>query len=357
MHNSNLIQVLFFIGFILIISGLLVLDLGVFEKKDKVVSIKRAFVTTLIWIFLAIGFGCIIYFFGNQIHGIEDKQALVEVANKYHEKNFETKISDISFDQAVQMYNKRMFLEYITGYLIEYSLSIDNIFVMILIFSAFAVPPQYYKRVLMWGIVGAMIMRFIFIFVAGALISKYEWILILFGLFLIYSGISMFLKRNKKEEMNPDKNPIVRFCSKRWNVTNEINDHSFVKKIDGRKYITPLLLCMITIEFTDVMFAVDSIPAVFSVTKDPYIVFFSNIFAIMGLRSLFFLISGMVRKFRFLKIGLSFLLFIIGVKMILESNPINIEIPIIVSLLIIIGILSISIIASLIFPYKKKEIV
>ena len=235
MHNSNLIQVLFFIGFILIISGLLVLDLGVFEKKDKVVSIKRAFVTTLIWIFLAIGFGCIIYFFGNQIHGIEDKQALVEVANKYHEKNFETKISDISFDKAVQMYNKRMFLEYITGYLIEYSLSIDNIFVMILIFSAFAVPPQYYKRVLMWGIVGAMIMRFIFIFVAGALISKYEWILILFGLFLIYSGISMFLKRNKKEEMNPDKNPIVRFCSKRWNVTNEINDNSFVKKNRWKK--------------------------------------------------------------------------------------------------------------------------
>lgn len=353
MHNSQTIQVLFFIGFLVLICGLLVLDLGVFEKKDKVVSMKRALCTTLVWIGLALGFGLVIYFFGNQIHGIEDSQALAEVSAKYHEKGFNS--TDIPFEQAAHQYNKRLTLEYITGYLIEYSLSIDNIFVMILIFSTFAVPPQYYKRVLMWGILGAVVMRFIFIFAAGALIAKYEWILLVFGLFLMYSGTKMFIERNKKEEMNPEKNPLIKFCSKRWNVTNTIDDHSFFKKINGARYITPLFLCMITIEFTDVLFAVDSIPAVFSVTKDPYIVFFSNIFAIMGLRSLFFLISGMVQKFRFLKIGLAFLLFVIGVKMIIESEPINFEIPIVASLLIIVGILAVSILASMLIPEKKEK--
>lgn len=355
MHNSQLIQTGVFLGFIIVILFLLVLDLGVFEKKDKVISLKSAAVTTFIWMGLAVLFGLFIRFFGNQIHGIEDMQALMDMSSKYHETGILNKIANLSsFDQAVSIYNKQMTLEYFTGYLIEYSLSIDNIFVMILIFSSFSIPPQYYKRVLMWGILGAMAMRFVFIFVAGALVEKYEWVLMIFGVFLIYSAVSMFLKRNKKQEVKPENNPIVKWVSKIFPVHETIEDHSFVKRIDGRLFITPLLLSLIVIEFTDVLFAVDSIPAIFSVTKDPYIVFFSNIFAILGLRSLFFLISGIIGMFRYLKIGLAVLLLFIGVKMILECKPINFDIPILVSLLVIVAILLLSIVFSVLIPKKKS---
>lgn len=354
MHNSQLIQTAVFLGFIVVILFLLVLDLGVFEKKDKVISLKRATVTTFIWMGLAVLFGLFIRFFGNQIHGIEDMQALMEMSSKYHENGILSKIASLPFDQAVSIYNKQMTLEYFTGYLIEYSLSIDNIFVMILIFSSFSIPPQYYKRVLMWGILGAMAMRFVFIFVAGALISKYEWVLMIFGIFLIYSAISMYLNRNKKQEVKPENNPIVKWVSKVFPMHDTIENHDFVKRIDGKLFITPLLLCLIVIEFTDVLFAVDSIPAIFSVTKDPYIVFFSNIFAILGLRSLFFLISGIIGMFRYLKIGLVVLLLFIGIKMILECKPINFDIPILVSLLVIVTILLLSIVFSVLIPKKKS---
>ena len=353
MHNSGLIQILFLSGFVVLILGLLVVDLGIFEKKDKVVSFKRALLTTLIWIGLACAFGLIIRFAGEQMHGVEDKQALSEVVHKYHSKALSAKIDAMDYDVALNEYRRQSTLEYFTGYLIEYSLSIDNIFVMILIFSSFAVPAQYYKRVLMWGILGAMAMRFIFIFIAGALISKYEWVLLIFGVFLLYSGVKMFIQRNKKEEIHPENNPIVKWCSRIFPITHEITDHSFVRKIDGRQFVTPLLLCLIVIEFTDVLFAVDSIPAIFSVTKDPYIVFFSNVFAILGLRSLFFLVSSIIRMFRFLKVGLSVLLLFIGIKMILECEPLNIDIPVIASLLIIVGILLLSILFSVLLPQKQ----
>lgn len=352
--HSSLIETLFFVGFTVLILSLLTLDLGIFEKKDRVVSFKRALVTTIIWISIAILFGVVIRFFGNQMHGIEDKQALTEIVNKYHEKTLSKTTLDMPYDQAVNSYNKQLTLEYFTGYIIEYSLSIDNIFVMILIFSSFCVPAQYFKRVLMWGILGAIIMRFLFIFAAGALIQKYEQVLMLFGIFLIYSGISMFIKRNKKEEVHPEKNPIVKFFSKLFPVTPTIADHSFIKKIDGKTFITPLLLCLTVIEFTDILFAVDSIPAIFSVTKDPYIVFFSNIFAILGLRSLFFLVSSIIKMFRFLKIGLAVLLSFIGLKMILECKPIDMDIPTSFSLMSILAILVISILLSIFIPEKNK---
>lgn len=372
MHNSELIQILFLIGFIILIIGLLAIDLGVFEKKDKIVSLKRAAVTTLIWILLAGGYGCIMRFAGEQMHGIENAEALQDVVKKYHSKNTQKKILNIlpsenellseneqheRYEKALNVYRREATLEFFTGYLIEFSLSLDNIFVMILIFSSFAIPPEYYKRVLMWGILGAIVMRFIFIFAAGALVAKYEWVLIIFGLFLVYSAAKMLkdiLQHKQGGEFNPEHNPIVRFFSKRGNVTSTITDHSFVKKIDGKRYVTPLLICLIVIEFSDVLFAIDSIPAIFSITKDPYIVFFSNIFAILGLRSLFFLLSGIIQKFRFLKHGLSVLLFTIGAKMIIESLPnSDIDVPIVVSLGLIVGILTISIILSICIKPKN----
>ncbi|MGP1514738.1 MAG: TerC/Alx family metal homeostasis membrane protein [Bacteroidales bacterium] len=355
MHNSGLIQGIFLAGFVLLILIFLLMDLGIFEKKDKIVTFKRALITTIVWIGLATMFGLVIRFAGEQMHGIEDRQALNEIVNQYHSKTLSHKINAMPYEEALDEYRKQSTLEYFTGYLIEYSLSIDNIFVMILIFSSFAIPQEYYKRVLMWGILGAMAMRFLFIFVAGVLIAKYEWILLVFGFFLLYSGVKMFIQRNKTDEIQAQNNPIVRWVSKIFPVTNDIIDHSFIRRINGKKVITSLLLCLIMIEFTDVLFAVDSIPAIFSVTKDPYIVFFSNIFAILGLRSLFFLITSIIRMFRFLKIGLSVLLLFIGIKMIIESEPINFDISIAVSLLTIVGILLLSILFSVILPEKKQD--
>ena len=355
MHNSLLIQGLFMAGFVVLILGLLVMDLGIFEKKDRIVSFKRALCTSLIWIVLACLFGVVLRFAGEQMHGIEDKLSLTEIVNQYHGKTLAQKVEAADYEKALNAYRKQSTLEYFTGYLIEYSLSIDNIFVMILIFSSFAIPQEYYQRVLMWGILGAMLMRFIFIFAAGALIAKYGWVLLIFGVFLIYSAIKMFVQRNKKEEVHPENNPVVKFFAKIFPVTNEIRDHSFVRRINGHWVITPLLLCLIVIEFTDVLFAVDSIPAIFSVTKDPYIVFFSNIFAILGLRSLFFLVSSIIRMFRFLKTGLSFLLLFIGIKMILECEPLSIDIPVGVSLMIILAVLGISILLSVILPDKESK--
>ena len=353
MHNPEVVQSLFLIGFIILIFILLVLDLGFFEKQDKVVSLKNALFKTVIWMSLAATFGIVLRFSGEKMHGIENKQTLVETVDKYHGKSLASKVAKLDYDKAVNTYNKQTSLEYFTGYLIEYSLSLDNIFVMILIFSSMGIPPEYYKRVLMWGIIGAVLMRFVFIFVAGALVAKYEWILGLFGIFIIYSSVKMYKNRNKKEEINPKNNPVVKFFSKIFPVTNEIKNHSFIRKINHHYVITPLLLCLIVIEFTDILFAVDSIPAIFSVTKDPYIVFFSNIFAILGLRSLFFLVSGIIGMFRFSKPGLSILLMFIGIKMILECSPLNIDIPISVSLIVILGILSISILLSIFIPEKK----
>jgi tellurite resistance protein TerC len=231
---------------------------------------------------------------------------------------------------------------------------VDNIFVIIMLFLSFSVPKAYYHRVLFWGILGAIIMRFMFIFLSAALIQRFEWVMWIFGGLLIFTGIKMYFDKDKEEKMNVSKHPIVRFASNYFAVhPHFVKDRFFI--FHHKKWMmTPLFLVVLVIEFSDVLFAVDSVPAIFSVTKDPYIVFTSNICAILGLRSLFFLISNVMNLFHYLKIGLAVLLTFIGVKMLLGSI-FDIHIGTVPSLLSIVGILGISILASVIFP-KREDV-
>jgi tellurite resistance protein TerC len=255
---------------------------------------------------------------------------------------------------SLDAYNKNLGMEFLTGYIVEYALSVDNIFVILLIFTSFKVDRNNYHTVLFWGVLGAIVMRFLFIFIGAALISQFGWILYIFGAFLIYTGVKMYLERNNKEEIDIQHHPIVKFANKYFKIHSHFVGDKFFIEMNGVKMMTPLFLVLIIVEFTDLIFAVDSIPAIFSVTHDPYIVFFSNIFAIMGLRSMFFLLSSVVDKLRFLKVGLAVLLVFIGVKMLAHHYLEEIGFKTVHSLLIIVGILGISIIASLLFPGRKQ---
>src|SRR6202012_2762532 len=210
-----------------------------------------------------------------------------------------------------------------------------------LIFTAFAVSPKHYHKVLFWGIIGAVVMRFLFIFVGATLITHFHWILYLFGAFLVYTGVTMFINRNQEEEIDPENHKIVKFASKYFAVHPQFEGDRFFIRIDKKKLITPLFLVLLIIEVTDLVFAVDSIPAIFSITKDPYIVFFSNIFAILGLRSMFFLLVNIIDKFRFLKIGLSALLAFIGLKMLAGEYAERLGLTTFTSLIVILAILAI----------------
>jgi len=342
-------EILFLSGFLLMIAFFLALDLGVFNKNAHEVSIKESLLFTLLWISLAIGFFFFLRKFGDLMHRINSMESL-EAINTFHKHGLTfSPLAD--FETNLQLYRNQLSLEFITGYVIEYALSIDNIFVILMLFISFGTDKKYYHRVLFWGIIGAIAMRFIFIFSLSALIHQFEWILAIFGAILIYSAIKLFLNRNKEEKVDVKEHKLVKFFSKRFPVTSDYVDEKFVTKINGKRFITPLFLLLIVIEFSDVIFAVDSVPAIFSITQDSYIVFFSNVFAIIGLRSLFFLLSNIVNMFRFLKHGLSVLLAFIGVKMLLEVI-FHISISTQLSLLIILSIL-ISCILLSIFISKK----
>ncbi len=344
-------EAIFFIGFLLVIGFMLSLDLGVFNKKDHVVKFGEAAAWTAAWIGLALGFYVIINTHGDWIHGVETYEDLVLIKDKYAPH---LRLIPGDFETSLEIYRNNMSLEFITGYLLEYALSIDNIFVMILIFTSFGVRPKYYKEVLVWGVLGAIIMRFIFIFVGAALMARFEWIIYIFGIFLVYQGARIFFEK-EEEKMEPNKHPVVRFAARYLPVYPRfVYGHFFVKK-KGKRMVTPLFLVVLIIEFTDLIFAVDSVPAVFAVTKDPYVVFFSNIFAIMGLRSMFFFLSNIVGLFRFLKYGLGFLLVFIGAKMLAHSYLADIGFRTVYSLYVILGILAVSIIASVLFPEKKES--
>ncbi len=344
-------EIIFFGAFLLLITLMLLLDLGVFSRNSHEVSMREAGIMTMIWVSLSIGFYFFIMFFGDLIHGINDMDHLKEIIQLHHHP---VNVDGLDFDSALQSYRNNLSLEYITGYLIEYALSIDNLFVMLLIFMSFRVRRKNYKKVLFWGILGAVIMRFVFIFFSSALIHRFDWILYVFGAFLLFTGVRMFLSRHEEEKMEVSKHPVVRFASKYFRIyPHFVKDHFFIRKA-GKVFLTPLFLVVLVVEFSDVIFAVDSVPAIFSITKDPYIVFFSNIFAILGLRSLFFLLSGFMNKFRYLKPGLAVLLFVIGLKLIFEDYLHDIGFTTLHSLLLIGGILFMSVFLSLTIPEKRK---
>jgi len=285
------------------------------------------------------------------IHGITTMEELLSInAQNMHQLKFDL---TADLESNLQIYRRHLSLEYLTGYLIEYALSVDNIFVIIMIFVSFGVEEKYYHKVLLWGILGAIVMRFIFIFLCSALIHKFSWLLAPIGGILLFMAIKMFLQRNKNEKIDIKKHPVVRFASKWFHVSDTFYKGHFFIKQNGKRLITPLFIVLLVIEFTDVIFAFDSVPAIFAITKDPYIVFFSNIFAILGLRSLFFLLINIMNLFHYLKTGLAALLAFIGGKMICHIL-FHIDMGILTSLLVIVSILAISIIASLLFPKAQK---
>jgi len=300
------------IGFNLFVLAMLALDLGVFHRKAHVVSAKEALTWSIVWISLAMVFNAVIYLYWDRM-----------MPNSEYT-------------------NSEAGLAFFTGYLIEKALSVDNIFVFILIFSFFAVPAAYQHRVLFWGILGALVMRGVMIFAGAALLKQFHWVIYIFGAFLIFTGIRMALHRD--EEMHPDQNPIVRLFRKLMPVTDEFVEDKFFVRRAGTLMATPLFLVLLIVESTDLVFAVDSIPAIFAVTQEPFIVYTSNIFAILGLRALYFLLANVMDKFQYLKLGLSAVLTFVGIKMVITDLY---KIPVGVSLGIIALILSISVLASL----------
>jgi tellurite resistance protein TerC len=290
-------------GFLCFVLAMLALDLGVFHRKAHTVSIREAAIWSAVWVGFALLFGAGVHYW----------------------------------------YGPERALEFATGYVIEKALSVDNIFVFVVIFGYFAVPNALQHRVLFWGILGALVMRAIFIMLGGAFLAKFHWAIYVFGSILVVTGIKLLIQRN--EHYDPAGNPIVKLFRRFMPVSDKYDGQNFFTRIDGKRVATPLFLALLVVEATDVVFAVDSIPAIFAITKDPFIVFTSNIFAILGLRSLYFLLAGVVDKFRYLKLGLSFVLVFVGLKMLLVDYY---KVPVGLSLGIIAGILGGSVIASLI---------
>lgn len=345
-------EMIFFSGFIALILLMLFIDLGVFSKNSHIVSLKESVIWTSVWVALSIGFYFFLRHFGNLIHGFENIADIQASIEKYkHPINIE----GLTFQQALEVFNKSLSVQYLTGYIIEYSLSLDNVFVILLIFLSFNVPEKFYKRVLFWGILGAIIMRFIFIFSLSAIIVKFSWVMYIFGLFLVFTAIKMFMDflKKKEEKIDVEHHPMVRLTKKFFPVHPKFEGEKFWIKKNRILYATPLFIVLMVIEFSDLIFAVDSVPAIFAVTLDPYIVFFSNIFAIMGLRSLFFLVSHFFSKFFYLKVGLAALLAFIGLKMLMHSF---FKISTNVSLVVILSILVLSIAASLIHNRREEVI-
>ena len=345
-----------FICFLLTIAAVLALDLGIFDRKSHVVTFREALIWTFVWVSLAIGFYFLLLHFGDKLHNVKTIQDVQHRIDLYKHTYSILGVNDNL--KALDIYRHNLALEYITGYLIEYMLSVDNVFVILLVLISFRVQKMYYKRILMWGIIGAMIMRFIFIFLSAALIQHFDWLLYIFGIFLVFTGIKMFLERNKEDKVETESHPVVKFVSKYFPVYPRFFRQHFWFRNKHQKnkiYFTPLFLVLIVVEFTDVIFAVDSVPAIFSVTQDPYIVFFSNIFAIMGLRSLFFVVAHVINMVRFLKHGLSILLSFIGFKMLLAEPLHQWGFTTIHSLIVIVLILGTSVAASLIWPDKSRK--
>jgi tellurite resistance protein TerC len=343
-------ELLIFGGFTIFILIMLALDLGLFNRKSEAISLKQAIIMSTVWVCFALGFFLLIREYGHLLHDITSYED-IETINKLHFHQLDLIPGD--FEASLHKYDHNLGVEFITGYLIEYALSVDNIFIILLIFSAFKVDHKHYHRVLFWGIIGAIAMRFIFIFLGAALLERFFWIAYIFGAFLIYTGIAMLFSKHEKK-VDPENHKVVKFASRFFRVHKKQEGDRFFLRIDGKRFITPLFIVLLVIEFTDLVFAVDSIPAIFAVTKDPYIVFFSNIFAILGLRSMFFMLSSVMHKFRYLKGGLAIILFFVGVKMLFEEWLHHAGFTTLHSLFVILGILALSVILSLAIPQAEK---
>lgn len=295
-------------GFTLLVLLLLAFDLGVLHRNDRVISVREALLTSLGYIILALAFAVGVFVYMGETAGYQ----------------------------------------FLTGYLIEKSLSIDNIFVFVLIFTHFAVPPQYQYRVLFWGVLGALLLRASLIFAGVAVIEAFHWVIYLFGAFLIFTGIKMLVTVD--EEPDLEKNRVARFMRQHFRVTADFVGHHFFTRQNGLLYITPLFIVLVLVELSDIVFALDSIPAIFAITTDPFIIYTSNVFAILGLRALYFAIAGIIDRFHYLKYGLSLILLVVGVKMIVnawfDKNVISTEAALLLTALLIVGSISYSLIKS-----------
>ncbi|MDZ4782608.1 MAG: TerC family protein [Planctomycetia bacterium] len=337
------------IGFILFILAMLALDLGVLNRGAHVISAKQAMGWTVFWVFLAMVFNVAVYFiyehhwqgFGASGRAIAAKQAAGEELTKEEEH----------LRRYLPADGKEAAIQFFLGYLVEESLSLDNIFVMAVIFAKFRVPAKHQHRVLFWGIIGAQVMRGIMIGAGSAVIQQWQWITYVFGAFLIYTAFKMFFSGD--DEVDPENNLLVRWARKIYPVTPGYVEGKFFVQHEGKRAMTPLFLVLLVIESTDLLFAVDSVPAVFGITQDPFLVFTSNIFAILGLRSMYFALAAVLEKFRYLKYSLVFLLAFIGVKMLLVYFDIHFS-PV-MSLVIIGGILASGVFASVLRPEQHEE--
>ena len=301
--------------FAVIIILFLVLDLGLFHKQAHKISTRSALYQSIFWVVVSTLFGVFILLY-----------------------------DESGTEGAVQ---------YFSAYLTEYALSVDNIFVILLILKYFKVNEAYYHKVLFWGILGAIVFRGIFIFVGTFLIEKFHWILYVFGVFLVYSGIRIYFE-DGDEKIEPEKNPIMKFCKKYLPMSHHDHGGNFVIRENGKLLFTPLFLVIVLIETTDLIFAVDSIPAAFAITQNPFLIYTSNIFAVMGLRAMFFLLAGIIDKFYLLQKGLSVILFFIGAKMLLDIW--HIEVNVYLSFTVIIVTLTLSIVFSILIPRKIRKV-
>jgi tellurite resistance protein TerC len=304
-------NILFWVIFNAAILVLLFLDLAVWNRGGRVIPFKQALLSSACWIALALGFAVFVRYWLSPAKS----------------------------------------LEFITGYLVEEALSVDNLFVFLLLFSYFKVPPEQERTVLFWGIIGALIMRGVFIFAGVALVQRFHWVLYLFGAFLIYSGFKL-MAEGEGEEIDPSRNVVLRFARKMLPVSDHYEGNKFLVRREGKWLATPLFVVLLVVETTDILFATDSIPAILAITRDPFIVYTSNVFAILGLRSLYFALAGLMKLFHYLNYGLSVVLVFIGVKMLASMKY---DMPTWVTLLVIGVTLSLSILASLLFPKKEPK--
>ena len=303
---------LFWIVFNVFVIGLLLLDLLVFNRKAHAIGLREALGWSAFWVALSLGFNYLVYHTMGREAG----------------------------------------LQWLTGYLVEKALSVDNLFVFLLIFNYFKVPAEFQHRILFWGVLGALVLRAVFILVGGALLAKFHFLIYILGAFLVYTGVRMGLSGDGPE-IDPENNPIVRFLSRHLPITRQMDGGKFFVRRDGVRFATPLFVVLVMVETTDVVFAADSIPAILAITRDTFIVFTSNVFALLGLRAMYFALASMMRLFHYLHYGLSLILIFIGAKILLESIY---PIPMPIALGVVGGLLLLSVLASLVWPKKEVKV-